>query len=56
MVLTDTSGTAFDKVSMNIVGLLQTKADMLVYTHDTRFAYQIFNGGAIQASNIIRNN
>jgi len=50
MILMDTLDTVFDEVSMDIMGLLLTKAD----THDTRFAYQIFNGGDAQASNVIR--
>jgi len=61
MLLTDTPSIAFDKVSMDIIGsALDNQKWTLVYTCDTRFPYQIFNGGAIemnvaQASNVIGN-
>jgi len=52
MILTNTPSTTLDKVSLDIVGPFPTTKSL--YTHDTRFAYQIFNGGAIQASDVIR--
>jgi len=45
----------FYKVSMDIVTAPDNWKRTFVYTHDTRFAYEIFNGGAIQASNVSGN-
>jgi len=38
MILTDTPGTTFDKVSIDIVELLPTTKSEIVYTHNTKFA------------------
>jgi len=56
MVSTDTPGTVFDKVSMNIMGPLPTtESGHSCIFHDTRFAYQIFIDGATRASNVTGN-
>jgi len=56
MLLMDTPSIAFDKVSMDIVGSApDNRKPTFVYTRDTRFPYQIFSGGAAQASNVIGN-
>jgi len=57
IVLPDTPDTTFDKVSMDILdGTALNRKRTLVYTHYIRFAYQIFSGGAVQASNLIGDN
>jgi len=41
--MVQTPGITFNKISMNIVESLSTE-QTLIYTHHTRFAYQIFSG------------
>jgi len=55
IVLTHTSGTAFDKISMNIVGPLPITESGLIYTHNTRPTYEILSGSATQAGNVSGN-
>jgi len=52
MILTDTPSTTFDKVSLDVVGAPDNWKRRLVCTHDTRFAYEIFNDSQ---ANVIRN-
>jgi len=52
MVLTNILSTAFDKISMNIVRPLPNRKRILVHTHNTRPAYEIFSGDVTQAGNV----
>jgi len=58
IVFPDTPDITFDKVSMDETALNRKRiySYILVYTHYIRFAYQIFSGGAVQASNLIGDN
>jgi len=54
MVVMDTPNSAYDKVSIDIMGSLPTTESEHSYIliQDSRFAYQIFSGGTAEVSNV----